>query len=412
MQLGPNQPRSSPGFALLSVLLIVGLVMVAVAGLLSVAATSASLAHSDEAGSAALGVADQGLARGLERLRWGWTIAESPLVGQAADGGEYSIVSTAIAPGSPLWLAAQARLGAMVPASTFCVCELAVAGSSGQGRRTIHAVVAVTPDALPRGLVVGADVSVTAPLELMGCGLYAGGNVTGRERVALEPPNDSAASSGGALPDYAYGGLYESAAVHAGGAIFTDDGEVHDPRVTGFAGDDDAHSGGGPARVIVTPLNGLELSALWAHASDPGPAWAAGRLSIDLLPPDTPATDEPTCPGSGLIVVIEQPDTITPVIIEGDRSRIPSACPVTIVVLGDCKLAQAASATGRSYLEGALVVTGRLTTVGPTVVRGSVFAGSLDCRASLTVDASGLAGPMGQESTPGSSNVSIVSWSD
>jgi len=406
-----DRPLSSPGFALLSVLLIVGLVMLAVAGLLSVAATSVSLVHSDEEGSRALGVADQGVARGLERLRWGWTIGESPLVGQAAGGGEYSIVSTAIALDSPLW-PAQPRPGAVVPASTLRAYDLAVAGSSGQGRRTIHAVVAVTPDALPRGMVVGGGASVTAPLRLLGCGLYAGGDVTGRERIALEPPSGSAAPSGGTLPDYAYGGIYESAAVHAGGAIFTDGGEVHDPRVAGFASDDDAHSGGGPARAIVTPLDALELSALWIHARDPGSAWAAGRLSIDLLPPHTPEADEPTCPGSGLIVVVDQPDMTAPVVMEGDRSRVPGAGPVTIVVLGDCRLAQVSSAPGRTYLEGALVVTGRLTILGTTVVRGSVFAGALDCRASLTVDASGLGSPMGQESTPGSSNVSIVSWSD
>ena len=407
-----DRPLSSPGFALLSVLLIVGLVMVAVAGLLSLTATSVSLVHSDEEGSRALGVADQGVARGLEGLRWGWTIGESPLVGQAAGGGEYSIVATAIAPDSLLW-PAQPRSGAVVPASTLRAYDLTVAGSSGSGgRRTIRAVVAVSPDALPRGMVVGDDATVTAPLRLLGCGLYAGGDVTGRERIALEPPSGSAAPGGGTLPDNAYGGIYEAAAVHAGGAIFTEGGEVHDPKVTGFAGDDDAHSGGGPAQEIVTPLDALELSVLRAHARDPGSAWAAGRLSIDLLPPHTPATDEPTCPGSGLIIVVDQPDMAAPVVIAGDRSRAPGAGPVTIVVLGDCELAQASSAPGRTYLEGALVVTGRLTILGTTVVRGSVFAGALDCRASLTVDASGLGSPMGQESTPGSSNVSIVSWSD
>lgn len=411
MSPGSDLPNSSSGFALLSVLLIVGLVMVATAGLLSVAATSASLVHSDEESSRALGAAEQGVTRGLERLRWGWTIGDSPIVGHAAGGGEYSIVSTVIAPTSSLW-PPRPRPGVLVPASTIRAYDLAVAGSSDQARRTIHAVVVVTPDALPRGLVVGGDVSVTSSLELLGCGLYAGGDVSGRECIALEPPNGSGAQSALALPDYAYGGIYDSAAVHAGGAIYADSVEVHDPSVIGFASDDDVHSAGGPARQIITPLDALDLSALWTHARDPGSALVAGKLSVDLLPPQASTADAPTCSGDGLIVVVDQREMAAAVVIEGDRCRIAGACPLTIIVLGDCEIANDPAAAGSSTLKGALVVTGRLTILGSTVVRGSVFAGALDCRASLVVDASGLAGPMGQESAPGSSNVAVASWND
>ena len=406
-----DRPLSSPGFALLSVLLIVALVMVAVAGLLSVAATSASLVHSDEEGSRALGVADQGVARGLERLRWGWTVGESPLVGPAVGGGEYSIVSTEVAPGSPRWPALP-RPGTAVPASTLRVYDLAVTGSSDQGRRAIHAVVVVTPDALPRGLVVGADASVSAPLRLLGCGLYAAGNVTGREFITLEPPDDASAQAGETLPDLAYGGIFESAAVHAGGVIVAAGREVHESDAIDHLDDDDLHTGGGPPSGITTSPDTLTLSALLAHSGDPGLALVAGRLGLDLLPPIALAADLPTCPATGMIFVIDQKDSSEPVVIDGDRGVVAGACPVTIVVLGNCQLGASPPAGEQSCFEGALVVTGRLTTVGATVVRGSVFAGSLDCRSSLSVDASDLASASWQESTPGSSNVAIVSWTD
>ena len=98
----------------------------------------------------------------------------------------------------------------------MAACRIEATGAWGQARRIVSVTALSCPDALPRGLVVGADAVLQAATRLQGCGLYAGADVAGREWVTLSP---------GA--DLAYGGLYQQNGVHAVRHIFSGGVEEH-----------------------------------------------------------------------------------------------------------------------------------------------------------------------------------------
>ena len=333
-------------------------------------------------------------------------MAGSQVDGEATGGGEFSVVS------SELPVDRFVRAGEVLPTSALHAYSLSSLGLWGHGRQRIRATVVVSRDALPRGLVVCGEATLDARLRLIGCGLYAGGSLRGREFVSLVSPSGLGGWPPGSLPDLAYGGLYRSAAVHVAGSVYAAGCEVHDGSANGYQDDDDRHTAGGPPAEIVSPPTAIAMTGLSAHSCEPGGALSGGRLELDRLPPFEEPKDAPSSPGTGIVISLDQRGVSLPAVIAGDRGLTAGANPVTIVVFGDCRLGTAPPLNEPCVFDGALVVTGRLTIDGASVVNGSVYAGSLDCRSNLTVDATRLAEADGKEYAPGSSNVALDSWSD
>ena len=113
-------------------------------------------------------------------------------------GGSYSVTVVRLSSAD-----LQPRLDASSPVSSddpaVAACRIDSTGVWGPARRVVHVVVLSTPDGLPRGLVVGGAATIEAPTQLRGCGLYAGGDVSGREWVTLVAA-DAAHRRGGARP--------------------------------------------------------------------------------------------------------------------------------------------------------------------------------------------------------------------
>ncbi|MGZ4198590.1 MAG: hypothetical protein ACXVP1_00210 [Thermoleophilia bacterium] len=394
------------GFALLAALLIATIALLATATLVAAVLSSASISSDDTASTRAADAAEAGVADALERLRWGWLLAgpsSLPAVLPPVEfgGGSYSVTVVACA-GSDLvpHLDPSSPLAPDDPAVT--TCRIDSTGVWRQARRVLHVVVLATPDGLPRGLVVGGDALVMAPTLLCGCGMYAAGDVYGREWMTLVPP--PATPLGAPVVDLAYGGLYPQAGVHADGRIFASGAEEH--AAAGAPGvDSDADYGSPPPADLVSAPGPALIGALGAHASDPLGALGPAGLDLALLDRAGPLPGEPRLPPGGRVYVVDPSGGALDVF--GSRPAVPQACPATVAVLGDCVAGAGPNGTAPAVLTGALIVTGTLTVDGPLTVVGSLYARRLVVRAPLTVsfgDASGSAAP------PGSVNVRGASW--
>ena len=405
----------APGYAILSALLIAALVMVAAGALLSVVVSDLSVVGLDREALRARAAADEGVAAAGEALRWGWISAPATLRRPARGPGCSFEVAIDLAAAEVSRVLAAADLGGESPgvaATERRFWSVVSVGRCGDAVRRVEAVLVVTPDALPRGVVVDGGVSLHDGLDLVCCGLYAGGDVAGREFVRLLDAPDDAGAGASEVPDRAYGGLYALAAVHACGVIARDGIEVHEPAGTPAPGDDDRHTGGGPpAYLLASPTWGVR-SALESHASDAGPALRDGVLSLTAIPRSPAADDILTGPAAGRVVIVGGDALSAGVTVVGDRDVVPGASALTLVVDGDCTLGAVSDPGGAVSFSGALVVFGHLTVVAPTSVRGGVWAAGLDVRAPLAVAAAAAAPVSGQESTPGASNVQIGAWSE
>jgi hypothetical protein len=393
----PAAAAGGQGFALLAALLIAAIALLATASLVALALSSTSISADDVASARAADLARTGVADALQRLRWGWAH-----VGAASSPASFGPVVTA---GCSYTVTIRALTAAdpRPPLDAACVvaptdpdmvaCRIAATGAWGQARRTVSVTALSSPDALPRGLVVGADAVLQADTRLQGCGLYAGADVTGREWVSLSP---------GA--DLAYGGLYQQNAVHAVGRIFSGGAEEH-ATAGAPAADTDADGGIVPPAGLVAPPSAASLGALACHGADPGAALGPYGLDLTLLDRTAPAASAgAAAPADGDIYVLSAADVA--LLLFGERPAAPQACPVTIVVLGDCVVGDGPAGPATA-LEGALVVTGTLTVSGPLSVAGGLYAGRLVVRAPLTVDGSGLAGAT---AAPGRATVRDVWW--
>ncbi len=385
------------GFALLAALLITAIALLATASLVALALSSSSISADDVASARAADLARTGVADALQRLRWGWARAGAAALPASfgpvvSAGGSYTVTIQALSaadPRPPLDAAC-----AVAPTDPgMAACRIAATGAWGQARRTVSVTALSSPDALPRGLVVGADAVLQATTRLQGCGLYAGADVSGREWATPSPG-----------PDLAYGGLYQQNAVHAVGHIFSSGVEEH-ATAGAPAADTDADGGVVPPAGLVAPLSAASLGALACHSADPGVALGPPGLDLTLLDRTAPAASGgAAAPVDGDIYVLAGGDSALHLC--GDRPAAPQACPVTIVVLGDCVVGDGPAGPATA-LEGALVVTGALTVSGPLSVAGGLYAGRLVVRAPLTVDASGLAGAT---VAPGRATVRDVWW--
>lgn len=385
------------GFALLAALLIAAIALLATASLLAVALSTTAISADDASSTRAADAARAGVADALERLRWGWLRADSAALPEsfgsvAFAGGSYSVTIAPLSAADP-----SPRLDASSPISAadpaVAVCRIDATGVWGQARHVVHVTALSTPDGLPRGLVVGADATLQAATQLQGCGLYAGGEVRGREWVTLT--NEV---------DLAYGGLYPRTGVHAAAGIFADGVEEHTV-ADAPAADSDADQGVPPPAGLVEAPTPAILGALASHASDP--VAAVGPFGLDLAMLDRVAPGplgEPSLPAGGRVYVVAAGSgTLN---LFGARPGVPQACPVTVVVLGDCIAGAGPSGGAATALDGALVVTGTLTVSAPLEVQGGLYARRLVVCAPLTVGFSDSS----DAATPGRANVRDVSW--
>jgi hypothetical protein len=384
------------GFALLAALLIASIALLATTSLVALALSSASSSTDDASSARAADLARTGVADALQRLRWGWArLGAASLSASfgpvAADGGSYTVTIQALSASDPRPPLDKAC--AVAPSDPdMAACRIESTGAWGQARRTVSVTALSSPDALPRGLVVGADAVLQADTSLQGCGLYAGADVTGREWATLSP---------GA--DLAYGGLYEQNAVHAVGHIFSGGAEEH-ATAGAPAADTDADAGVVPPADLVAPPSAASLGTLACHSADPGAALGPYGLDLTLLDHTAPGVSGgAAAPAGGGIYVVDAGGSALE--LSGNRLATP-ACPLTVVVLGDCNVGGGALSSTTAF-EGALVVTGTLTVCGPLSVAGGLYAGRLVVRAPLTVDASGLASAA---AAPGSADVRDVWW--
>ena len=393
------------GYALLAALLIAALALLATATLVAAALSTTAISTDDAASARAADVADAGVADAVDRLRWGWLRLDpsswpADLGPIEFAGGSYSVTVAALSAADlPPRLDPSSPLSPDDPA--VVACRIDATGVWGSARRVVHVVVLSSADGLPRGLVVGSDVTLAAPTLLRGCGLCSGGDVSGREWLTLAAPAAPPASAVERFPDLAYGGLYPQAGAHAAGRIFARGVEEHAAGGGAPPADSDADSGVAPPADLVAAPGPAIVGELAARASDPVAALGPSGLDLALLERTGPPTlGSPSLPVGGRVYVI---DAATAALgLFGSRAPVPEACPATVVVLGDCVTAGGPDGSAAAALSGALIVTGTLTVDAPLCVEGSLFAGRLVVRAPLTVSFSAVSGP---SAAPGATNL-------
>ncbi|MBN2203847.1 MAG: hypothetical protein JW767_02385 [Thermoleophilia bacterium] len=361
------------------VVLLVGAVAALASASLVAAVLSASATDAADRGRDACAAgADAGLRRLLEQVRWGLT-GESASMTLAAEGGPPAVGTTLqVRPGS-----------AAADGTFFSTLELSAASSAGAARVLRWLTALLRPGVLPHGLAAAGDLVVLAPVEIGACGVYVGGDVLGREQIAFEGAVEPLL----APPDLLYPELYSATAVHAAGAIYTAEGEIHDlPSPTL---DTDVHVGE-PYAAELSALPGPALLAgLQRHATGPGPALAGDLLRVDLLPAQPPAEADP---GAGLIVYVEAGARLGPLVVAGRREPPPVACPLVLVIEGDAVLGGdtvAAPEEPACELNGAVLATGDLRVDEATRLTGSLAADGMVIAAplALRLDEAWLAWP-------------------
>lgn len=398
------------GYALLAALLIIAIALLSSATLVAAVLSATAIATDDAASVRATDVADAGVADTLERLRWGW-LSLNPGAPAATLGpvpfadGSYVVTIERLPSGS-----AGALLDNASPIDpddpAVGACRIEARGVWGQARTELHVVALATPDGLPRGLVVGGTATLEAPTVLQSCGLYAGGDVSGREwlTVGAGPGAPPASGSADGISDLAYGRLFPLAGVHADGRILVhgiDEHLSHDAP----AADTDVDSGTVPPADLVAAPTAAVIGELAAHASPAIAAQGPFGLDLELLDQAAPAAlGGPWLPAGGRVYVVAP--TGGELNVFGARESAPQACPATVVVVGDCTVCAGPAGQTGAALNGALVVTGALTVDAPLRLDGSLYAGRLVVRAPLTVHFAAASGP---SAAPGTTNVRIAS---
>jgi hypothetical protein len=342
---------SQEGFVLLMALLIV--TFVAAVAALGVAALTArqSIAGADTAAAHALAAAQQGMHAIHDTLRWHPSVAQGEEHGDAAPDGAWSATWTiqTPAPGVPPQ--------ALVALSAF----------SGGAHKQLRASLELRPEPLPRGLSVGGDVVLSAPLALIGTGLYGAGSLHGREWLSFTP-----GTLGAQAPDYVQSQLWAMAGAHVAQEIWASDREIHSGGGEAtWAADTDVHTGElQVARLCAAPSSSL-LSALEEHSSNPGSALQGESIDLARLP--VPPLDNNEREGARRLIITLEPPAAPPLSISGQLS--PAVDDLVLVIQGDASLG--APDQQLTITRGMLVVTGHLTVAGPAQHTGHVYAGTL-----------------------------------
>ncbi len=372
------EARGDQGFAMLAALVVV-VIAVVFAGVAAAAALGTLRVTAGDGGSArARAAALVGTELALHRASWRLLPRDASTTctvdaGALADGAGSSANVT-------LESVEPASLGWTVPGRLVRVTSRA---SDGTAEASVVSLAWLRPSAVPRGLSVAEDVDVQATLTVGGAGLYAGGVVRGREHVSFVADGEGDGEEPPA--DFAWGGLWPAAGVHAGGGIWAAGADVGalvplpEPYVHDTVG------------TQVLPLVELPdaawLASARAHALDPGEALAGGVLRLDRLPPIFP-TGEPGAaeaagradPAAGYVVHVDARGLDGGLVVTGVRD--PTWCAVSVVIEGDAVLGSPVGAEwpppgpgehgAGAALQGALVITGHLQVAAPSSVAGHV----------------------------------------
>lgn len=257
--------------------------------------------------------------------------------------------------------------------SPFNRVTLRVTSRLSGAASALEALVELRPESFAAGVVVNGDADFDHDATISGSGLYAGGDLRGRERLSFIGQNGSVALDG------VHGDTWPLAAVHALGEITAAGGEIH---FTGESAswplDTDVHTGERDALGFSRKPDPLLLAALREHASSTGDALAQNVLDLSLLPPDPP--DDARADALGYVVFVT-PRNGEPLHIIGTRP--PGSCRIALVVAGDATVGDAAATPVTT--SGAIVVTGRLTVCESTTLHGHLYAGALDVAGQLDV---------------------------
>jgi hypothetical protein len=375
---------AAAGFALVAVMLIGAMASVAAASLFTVAMASANVANADRRSELARAAADSCLVDVVERLQWG-------LAGNGAAQVPESY-STGLDGEASCTVGLTRRLPGAGWPSTY---DVDVTAGHGAARAALNAVVEVAPTRLPSGVSVSGEVSCAAQFTVRGCGIYAGADVRGRDKITFEAADGGVPPAADPLADCAHADLWPTCAVHAGGRIYRAGSEEH-VQAGPEPADTDACTGGTPPRSVTAGPS----SALVADIAGRSPALQtpyAGN-SLDLSTLVGPAS------AGGLVVVAAA--TSQPLSITGRRAAPPLAPRLTLVVLGDaCIVPGPVPAPQGVGMSGVLVVTGTLTVQAAADIRGSLFAGELAVEAPLLVE---LAGGWRDQPPPGSLSAQVL----
>jgi hypothetical protein len=374
-----------PGYALLVVLFVTAAAAVALAACVSVLVARQGVAAADRTSA----VSTDGLRAGLydvcDALRWTPWSPTGALERQTPSAGD--------------WSAAWRREGAVL--QEWPTFTLNLTSRRTRARRYLRAVVQLRTEPFVGGLSVGGDVEITAATTVVGGGLYAAGDLRGRELVTFEGPVVGVSTPDGVHPE-----RWPLAAVHVGGTIWALGREIHGSGSEGLPGpwavDDDEHTGTPDLGDLVEGPSSLLVPALEEHGDartgDLGVVVDLGAL------PATPPEGAAAGPGAGYIVVL-RPGAGRCVEVVGQRR--PGACPVVLVVDGDA--AVGSPGLDETISLGTLIVTGNLTVQGPLRHVGHVYAGDLRIAAPTRVET-----PIGwrSEPPPGLAAPVVVSVSD
>ena len=356
---------SQRGYALLAALVVTALAALFAATVVAAVSSRQSIVSADAAGDRTRAAAREALVGACLELR------RHP----AAERGELTCPGKSSA--EPGWHADWVPAAAPAPHDRWPAVALEVQVTSDSASRRLSALLSLRAERVPQGLVCSGDVELEAPVRVTGSGLYCGGCLRGREWLDFRP------AAGSVLPaaDGVHADLWPAAGVHALGGVWSAGEEIHaaaslDPE---HPYDTDMHTGGdGVRRFVLAPDPSLIVS-LRDDAVAPGEALRDGVLDLAGLPAVRPfpggvaARDE----GYAVVVLVDEGVDLRLVGV-----RPPGACPLVLAVVGDATVGRPDLETS---LEGALLVTGRLTTDGPTYVGGHLYAGSIVASAALSV---------------------------
>lgn len=352
----------------------VALVIITIASLLAVTCVTMVLGAgritaSDARARRAYEVARAGLTDVCERLRWSWPMAAT---------------GAPVALDDELWYETEIT---PLPVETDTRPHLVIkivghAGSTASKPLTTEVV--IDPDALPAGLTVAGDVEACAPVAIVGSGLYAGGDVFGRQFVTFARAGDTGSVT--PPPDWVQGDRFAAAAVHALGVICDEGGEVHDSGRDPAAvpADTDSHTPLAPRPLIDEP-DELTLTTLGAHSLSSGGVVRDGVVDVGRLPYQPPSGDA-SQPGNGIVVVVSAGGSDEAVRLVGSRPSPPEACPLTVVVIGNATTTAVDQTSEPVTWWGALIVTGGLVVASPLDMHGSLFARHLTVVAPLNLE--------------------------
>ncbi len=383
-----GRSRRQRGFTMLVVLLVCAVAALVSAALVAAALSASVTDAADRGRDACAAAADKAVTQLVEQVRWGAAAASFAAVVEADELRPPVETSMQIAPGvSP------------ADGAVFSALELTAESRACGARVARRLSVRLRPGTVPHGLAASGDLVALAPIEVVGCGVYVGGDVAGREWIAFDDGASDAdvAPDIVAPPDRLHPELYVVAAVHAGGAIYTAEGEIHDlPEPTL---DTDVHVGEPFAADLAAQPEAAALARLRQHSVAPGDAlsdpFGDATLHVDLLPPQPPAGADPR---AGFIVYVAEDDRRGPLLVTGVRLEPPLACPVVVIVEGDTILGDALPEDGGGPVcafSGALLSTGALSVAAATRLTGSLAAGEMVVAAPLwlTLDDEWLAWP-------------------